>query len=408
MKTFRIILTALLCSISARADWLNFRGPNASGYDAKATGIPKELNEDTLAWKTALPGRGLGSAITVGDKVFVTAASGPDQKQLHVLCFKGADGEPIWERRFWATGRTMAHNKTCVAAPTPASDGERIYAFYSSNDVVCLDLEGNLMWLRGLTLDYPNASNSLGMSSSPLVVGNTLVVQVENDSESFAAGLDKISGINKWKLDRPKAANWTSPTTLNINGEEIVALQSSKGVLGVLPDTGSRIFNFEGGAATIPSSASAGDSLYIPSGGLTAITVKTDGSETVKHWNESAQRPGTPSPLVINDKVFIINNAGVINCANRQTGERLWRIRLERSDKSSTPTGSFSGSPVAGAEGLIYLFSEAGVGLVVDVSGDEGEIISEIELGETILSTASLDNGAVYIRSDRHLWRFGK
>jgi hypothetical protein len=63
---------------------------------------------------------------------------------------------------------------------------------------------------------------------------------------------------------------------------------------------------------------------------------------------------------------------------------------------------------VAGAEGLIYLFSEAGVGLVVDVSGDEGEIVSEIELGETILSTASLDNGAVYIRSDRHLWRFGK
>tara|TARA_B100001093_G_scaffold156086_2_gene148707 strand:+ start:3397 stop:4623 length:1227 start_codon:yes stop_codon:yes gene_type:complete len=408
MKTSQIILTALLCSVSAQADWLNFRGPHASGYDAEATGSPKELNEDTLAWKAPLPGRGLGSAITIGDKVFVTAASGPDQKQLHVICFNGADGEPIWERRFWATGRTMAHNKTCVAAPTPASDGERIYAFYSSNDVICLDLEGNLIWLRGLTLDYPNASNSLGMSSSPLVVGNTLVVQVENDSESFAAGLDKLSGINNWKLDRPKTANWTSPTTLNVDGEEIVALQSSEGVLGVVPDTGSQIFNFEDGAATIPSSASVGDSLYIPSSGLTAITVKTDGSETVKHWNESAQRPGTPSPLVINDKVFIINNAGVLNCANRETGERLWRIRLERSDKSGTPVGSFSGSPVAGAEGLIYLFSEAGVGLVIDVSGDEGEIVSEIELGETILSSASLDDGAVYIRSDGHLWKFGK
>lgn len=408
MKITYLVLCALLLSITAKADWLNFRGPSASGYDPDAAGVPSELSDATLAWKASLPGRGLGSAITVGDKVFLTAASGPDQKQLHVLCFNAADGSPVWERRFWATGRTMSHKKTCVAAPTPASDGERVYAFYSSNDVICLDLDGNLLWLRGLTLDYPNASNSLGMSSSPLIAGKTLVVQVENDSESFAAGLDKINGINKWKLDRPKAANWTSPTILNVEGEEVVALQSSKGVLGVVPDTGSELFNFGSGASTIPSSAPAENSLYIPSGGLTAITVKADGSEPIKLWNESAQRPGTSSPLVIDDKVFVINNAGVLNCANRETGERLWRIRLERSDKSATPVGSFSGSPVAGADGLIYLFSEAGVGLVVDVSGEEGKILSEIELGETILSTASLDKGAVYIRSDGHLWRFGK
>ncbi|MEM7600369.1 MAG: PQQ-binding-like beta-propeller repeat protein [Verrucomicrobiota bacterium] len=408
MKASSLLLCSLFFTVSLQADWLNFRGPNASGYDASASSLPTTLSYETLAWEVSLPGRGLGSAVTVGDKVFVTAASGPDQKQLHILCFHAADGNPIWERRFWTTGRTMAHKKTSVAAPTPASDGERIYAFYSSNDVICLDLDGNLLWLRGLTLDYPNASNSLGMSSSPLVVGDTLVVQVENDSESFAAGLDKMTGINRWKLDRPKAANWTSPTLLSIDGQDIVALQSREGVLGVAPDTGSVIFHFGEGAATIPSSTPAGDSLYIPSGGLTAITVTTDGSEPIKHWNESAQRPGTSSPLVIGDKVFIINNAGVLNCANRETGERLWRIRLERADPSATPVGPFSGSPVAGADGLIYLFSEAGIGLVVDVSGEEGTIISEIELGETILSTATLDQGALYIRSDEHLWKFGR
>ncbi|NRB74091.1 MAG: PQQ-binding-like beta-propeller repeat protein, partial [Verrucomicrobiales bacterium] len=167
MKICSLIFCSLFFAVSAQADWLNFRGPNASGYDPDAAGVPAELSDATLAWKVSLPGRGLGSAITVGDKVFVTAASGPDQKQLHVLCFNAANGSPVWERRFWTTGRTMSHKKTCVAAPTPASDGERIYAFYSSNDVICLDLDGNLLWLRGLTLDYPNASNSLGMSSSP-------------------------------------------------------------------------------------------------------------------------------------------------------------------------------------------------------------------------------------------------
>jgi outer membrane protein assembly factor BamB len=88
----------------------------------------------------------------------------------------------------------MCHNKMCVATPTPASDGKRIFAFYSSNDVICLDLAGNLLWYRGLTFDYPNASNSLGMASSPVVVNDTLVVQVESDAEAFAVGLDTQTG----------------------------------------------------------------------------------------------------------------------------------------------------------------------------------------------------------------------
>tara|TARA_R110002096_G_scaffold28985_9_gene87523 strand:+ start:5031 stop:6263 length:1233 start_codon:yes stop_codon:yes gene_type:complete len=410
MKTASLILASFLLSISAQADWLNFRGPSASSYDPTATGLPTELSDETLAWKTPLPGRGIGSPLLIGDKIYLTAATGPEQKQLHVLCFAAADGSSIWERRFWATGRTMSHNKTCVAAPTPASDGHYIYAFYSSNDLICLDLEGNLIWMRGLTLDYPNASNSLGMASSPIVAGDTLIAQVENDSESFAAGFDLITGTNKWKIDRPKMANWTSPTVLTIDGEPVVALQSGKGILGVVPSTGSSLFEFTEGAATIPSSTPAGDSLFIPSNGLTSITVKTDGSDPTKRWTESAQRPGTASPLVLGKKVFTISSAGVLNCADRETGERLWRVRLEppEGSESETPVGGFSGSPVAGGGDQLYVFSESGVGLVVDVSGEEGVVTSFIELGETILSTPSLTKGALYIRSDGHLWRFGK
>lgn len=394
------LLTVLVFALSlsaARADWHNFRGPDGSGRDAEIERLPKTLGEDTLAWDVALPGRGLGSPILVGDKVFVTAASGVDQKQLHVLCFAADSGKPIWERRFWATGRTMAHEKTNVAAPTPASDGEFVYALFSSNDLICLDLEGNLIWMRGLTLDYPNASNSLGLASSPVVIGNTLVAQIENDSESFAAGFDTATGRNRWKLERPKLANWTSPTVIHTEAGPVAALQSSKGVLGVDPETGGTVFAFEGGASTIPSSAADGNRLYIPSNGLTAITASSGETEPAKEWNESTQRPGTASPLVIEDRVFVINNAGVLSCADRATGERLWRIRLD---------GKFSGSPVAGAEPRIYVFNEAGLGLVVDVSGEEGEITSRHDLDETILSTPALDEGALYIRGDDRLWKF--
>lgn len=398
MRPF-LILSLCIATASAHADWLNFRGPKGSGYAPDIATSPKALTEETLAWKVALPGRGLGSPVLVGDKVFVTAASGPEQQQLHVLCFAAKDGAPLWERRFWATGRTMSHNKTNVAAPTPASDGERIYALFSSNDLICLDLEGNLVWMRGLTLDYPNASNSLGMASSPIVVGDTLVAQIENDSESFAAGFDLLTGVNKWKLDRPKSANWTSPTVLEKDGERIVALQSGDGITGLVPATGSSVFQVAGGASTIPSSAAVGDELFIPSNGLTVVKLGASGSEPATVWNQKNQRPGTASPLVVGDKLFLINNAGVLTCAKRGSGEVVWETRLK---------GPFSGSPVAGADGLLYIFSEQGVGQVIDPSKEKDQIVSEIELGETILSTPSLDEGAVYIRSDGHLWRFGK
>jgi outer membrane protein assembly factor BamB len=389
----------LLFAFPAKADWLNFRGPNGSGHAPDITTTVGELSDQTLAWKVALPGRGLGSPIVVGEKVFVTAASGPEQQQLHILCFSAKDGAPLWERRFWATGRTMSHNKTNVAAPTPASDGERIYALYSSNDLICVDLNGNLVWMRGLTLDYPNASNSLGMASSPLVVGDTLVAQIENDSESFAAGFDLLTGVNKWKLERPKSANWTSPTVLQKDGEAIVALQSSDGILGLLPSTGSSVFTVPGAASTIPSSAASGDELFIPSNGLTLVKLGATGEEPKKVWNQSTHRPGTASVLVTGEKLYLINNAGVLTCAKRASGEVLWEVRLK---------GPFSGSPVAGGDGKLYIFSEQGVGQVVDPSGETGVISSEIELGETILSTASLDGETLYIRSDGHLWKFAK
>ncbi len=105
MKPLLLLSLSLAIPLSSlRADWLNFRGPAGSGFDPGIATTVGELAEKTLAWKAALPGRGLGSPIVVGDKVFVTAASGPEQQQLHVLCFSAKDGTPLWERRFWARG----------------------------------------------------------------------------------------------------------------------------------------------------------------------------------------------------------------------------------------------------------------------------------------------------------------
>ncbi len=393
-------LCLIYLPMDSHADWLNFRGPGANGVVSDCADLPTDLAaEGAIAWQIDLPGRGLGSPLVVGDRIYLTAASGPEQRQLHILCFSAADGAPIWERRFWATGRTMCHKKTCVAAPSPASDGQSIYAFYSSNDLIAVSLDGDVRWMRGLTLDYPNASNSLGMSSSLVVADDTVVVQVENDSESFAAGIDTATGLNRWKIDRPKKANWTSPVVMQVDQQAVVALQSSAGVLGVLPKTGSALFDFDGGASTIPSSVAVGDTLYVPSHGLTALRASADGSGIEKLWNEGAQRPGTASPIVVDGKVYTINGAGVLSCGDPQTGERLWRIRLK---------GPFGCSPVSNGSHL-YIFNEMGVGQCIDITGEaEARVVSEVELDDTILSTPALSDDSLYIRSDKHLWKFSK
>jgi outer membrane protein assembly factor BamB len=386
MKTISMCVLMCLATGVVRADWLQFRGPNATAVSTEAKVPADDLK---IAWTADLPGRGLSAPIVVGDRVFVTCASGPGQETLQVFCFNAADGSKRWERAMRSTGRTMTHSKTSVAANTPCSDGKRVFALFSSNDLFAFDLDGNLLWLRGLTFDYPNASNSLGMSQSPVVLAGTLVVQSENDSESFAAGLDVTTGRNKWKLERPKSANWSSASVW----KNSVALQSSKGILAVDPATGKTLWNYDDGASTIPSSVSSGETLYAVSHGITALAPEK-GSVT-QMWRNEKLNPGTASPLVLGESIYVVNGAGVLIKASVKNGEDAWKLRLK---------GPFSGSPVAAGK-RIYIVNERGIFQVIDPDAPGGKVLQEIELKETVLTTPAISGGAIYVRSDAKLWK---
>jgi outer membrane protein assembly factor BamB len=384
-----------LISAGHAADWRQFRG-NAANSVAVGEQLPTELSGETIAWQVELPGRGLSGPIVIGDQVIVTASSGYSQDRLRVLSVDVQSGEVRWERQFQATGRTVCHEKMCVATPTPASDGERIFAFYSSNDLICLDLEGNLQWYRGLGSEYPNASNSLGMSSSPIVVGSTVIAQVESDAEAFAIGIDTVSGETKWKIDRPRKANWTSPTILPAGNDTpaLALLQSSAGLTAVDPETGTVIWDFADGASTIPSSTVIDGAVVIPSHGLTAIKPGGVGFEQI--WNASNLSPSTSSPVALNGMTFTLNSAGVLSAGEIESGKRLWQLRLK---------GPFSGTPLVSND-HIFFFNESGLAFVVKPEQDKGEIISELDLTETILCSPAAADNALYVRSDGHLWKF--
>ena len=395
MKHF-ILLSLALTLQTVAANWTQFRGPQGNGVSTDRN-LPTKLSSDNLKWSISLPGRGLSGALVLGDKVILTCSSGPTQTRLHVIALNARDGSTVWHRQFWATGRTMCHSKTSVAAPTPCSDGKNIYAVFSSNDVICLDLDGNLQWLRGLTADYANVSNSLGMSSSPVVTGNTLAVQVENDSESYTLGLDKRTGINRWRLDRPKAANWTSPLIIS---EGLIALQSKEGIDAIRTKDGSKAWSYDEGASTIPSSTLLKGVLYIPSHGVTALELnKDDAGNTPKQlWQSSRLQLGTASPIVIGNKVFTINKAGVLTTGDTQSGERGWQLRLK---------GPFSATPVSAGKHL-YFVNERGLMQVVDTEAEEGAIVGTLNLDEQILGSPAVGGGALYLRSNTKVYKISK
>jgi len=398
----KILLTftfAALANGAAAGDWTGFRGPLGNGVSDEV-GLPVALNaKKHISWRIDLPGRGLSSPLVVGNRVFVTASAGTRQDQLQIICLNAADGSVIWQRQFWAMGSTMCHNKTSIAAPTPVTDGRLLFAIFSSNDLFCLDLDGNLQWLRGMTLDYPNARNSLGMASSLVLAGGVLVEQVENDSESFTAGLDKQTGVNLWRADRPKSANWTTATVQKIgSGAEMLLLQSGGGIHAVNPKNGEVVWHYADGASTIPSSALAGGVLYVPSHGLTALELADDGRSFKQKWRSSRLRPGTASPLVHRDRVYSLNNAGVLTCGDTDSGKRLWQLRLD---------GPFGGSPVV-ADNHLYAFNEEGKAQVVDLSAPEGRIAGEMDLGEMIQCSPAVSNGALYVRSNGRIWKIAR
>jgi outer membrane protein assembly factor BamB len=398
LLVFQIAAIGMTVGGASGADWLQFRTANSNSVTTDQQPPAEWSESQNIAWKAELPGRGPSSPIVIGDRVVVTASSGINQDRLHVLCFDTAGGKLLWERQFWATGRTLSHPSSANAAPTPASDGRLIYAFYSSNDLVCLDLEGNLQWLRGLGYDFPHAGNDVGMASSPAVVGETVIVQVECQGDSFASAINKATGETRWRIDRPRDASWASPIVMRGSKPEddMVLLQSPSRLTAHDPATGKQLWAYQVPCDGISSAVTADGVVYVPSKGVTALVPSAAGEPNVA-WNVATLQPGAASPLVDGGRLLFINRAGVLNCADTKSGQALWKVRL---------SGEFWGTPAL-VGNRIYCISQNGGGQVVEISDDgrSGQLVGKGQLEGTIQCSPAVSAGALYVRSDRHLWK---
>jgi outer membrane protein assembly factor BamB len=250
-----------------------------------------------------------------------------------------------------------------------------------------------------LAFDWPKAGNDVGMSSSPLVVGDTVVVQAENQGDSFAAGIDTATGETRWRVPRPNKANWVSPAAIRgENGKNAVLLQSGDGLTAYDAKTGEQLWKYDVACSGIPSVTPAGDRIYLPANGITALDASADSSSPSLAWDSNRLAPGNASPVIDGERIYLLSRAGVLVCGDTKTGDLLWQERLK---------GTFWATPVL-ANGHAYCANQDGQCLVVKLGEEKGEIVHTAELGEGFLGTPAIAGNALYLRGDKHLWKIAE
>jgi outer membrane protein assembly factor BamB len=387
-------------ALAAAADWRQFRGTDSTGV-AAGEKVPAAFAADrNVAWKADLPGRGLSSPIVVGGQVFVTASDGPRHDRLLVLAFDAASGRRLWQRSFWATGPTHAHPKTCMAAPTPVSDGQRVLALFATGDLVALDHRGLVLWVRSLYEENPGVTDGRGMASSPLLIGPTLIVHLETQNTSFAVGIDVATGANRWRVDRPREPCWSSPIAIpgRQPGEQLALLQGPTRLSALDPQTGKEVWHFERESDNVVSSTLAGNVLYVPGEkALAALELPSGGGPPRLRWEKRRLVDGMASPVVLGRRLYSLRGSILVS-TDLDTGEVVGELRL---------SGTFSASIVT-AGGLLYCINEDGLAQVVQPGDKEGRRLHAGSLGEPILATPAIADGALYVRSDQHLWKIAQ
>jgi outer membrane protein assembly factor BamB len=377
--------------------WYGFRG---DGTSAALSG-PEQLRvgpDGNLAWKLAMPGRSVAGPVVVGDLVATTSSAGQDGEQLFVSGVDLKTGKLRWEQSFRATGRPFCHPTSANAAPSPVSDGQRIFALFSSNDLVCLSLQGELLWYRGLGYDYPKAGNDVGMASSPVIADGTVIVQVEAQGDSFAAGIDCQTGKNLWRIDRPRRANWSSPVVIRRPDDSTeVVMQCGQSIIAVDPRSGREKWAIDEGRATVSSATPAGRYLLLPGNDLLALNVGDSATMPEVAWRNNRLTPRNASVVATEDRIYSLKGSVLVG-GTLDEGEVLWQQRL-------SGLGSTWATPVVAA-GRIYLFDQSGVGLVVEDRGDRAEPVGKVELEEAVLASPAIADGRLVVRGAHTLYCF--
>lgn len=374
-------MNLLLLSLLLSADpaptqsWPGFRGDGTSTSSAK--NLPVTWSpEENLAWRTALPGYGQSSPVVWGNRAFVTAVDGAEKEKLLVVAVNTATGKPAWSKELPASQKGKNNPMMSRAAPTPIVDGDAVYAFFESGDVVALSHAGELKWERSLSKDYGAFKNNHGIASSPTQTEKAVLILIDDMGASYLVALDKATGKNLWKADRKSRSSWTSPVVAQLNGKAVVLVSSGGSLDAYDAATGKELATLTGLVGnTIPSPVAAGDLVVLGAGenrmkpdlaesarsnGCVRFVMKGDQVTFEPVWEGKKAISHHASPLVYQGHAYFVTKTGFVHCVDLKTGEERYAERLDN-PCWATPVG---------AGGHVYFFGKDGVTTVLKAGAE--------------------------------------
>jgi outer membrane protein assembly factor BamB len=416
------LVFALQCAVfAAEENWPQWRGPQGTGVASPGDYPVKFSNTDGVAWKAKLPGVGTSTPIVWGDRIFVTCGIKGEGDEAHdgVVCFD-MTGKELWRKQFGAERRGKNPHGS-GSNPSPATDGKNLVVYYKTGTLACLDLAGKEKWKINLQDMYGKDTLWWDLGTSPVLAGGRAIVAVMQDGDSYLVAIDlkdgKVAWKEKRKYDTPRESDqsYSSPQVVRIDGKDVVVTWGADHLTGHDAATGKLLwecggFNPDSTAnwRTI-ASAVVGDGIAIVPYGrgefLTGVRVGGSGDITKsgRLWETAGRGKSVdvPTPVVVGEKAYLLNDKGRIACVDMKTGDEIWTADLPPN------RNKFYGSPVLAGDKL-YCVREDGMMFVGRVSDKGFELLSDHNDmgGRVIASPVPIRNGLL-VRGDEYLYMIG-
>jgi outer membrane protein assembly factor BamB len=432
-KMLAALAIGSLALVHAAADttaeqyWPQWRGPYATGV-SKTADPPIEWSETkNIRWKVEIPGRGSGTPVIWGDKVFVLSAvpvavdgaaahdprGGVRPRVPHrfvVMALDRKTGRVIWER---TAREVMPHEGShpqwgTYASSSAMTDGQRVYAFFDSFGLYAYDMDGKLLWEKDL--GDKRMRSEFGEGQTPVLHGNRIVIQWDHQGPSFVTALDTQTGNEIWRSERQETDSWGTPLVVEHGGRAQVITAAMNRVRSYDLETGKIVW--EGPGLTmnpIPSPVYEDGMVFATSGfrGNKLLAIRLDeakgditGTSAIA-WSLNQDTPYVPSPLLYDGIIYLLkSNSGILSAYDAKTGKPHYQ--LQRLD--GVP--NVFASPV-GAKGRVYLPGQEGTTLVIK-HGPAFEVLAKNALDDGFNASPALVDGELYLRGFKNLYSIGR
>jgi outer membrane protein assembly factor BamB len=389
---------------------------------------PVEWSETkNIRWKTALPGKGHSTPIVWGERIFLTTAIPygqavkprfPNRPGAHdnlalthphefvVLAVSRQGGKILWRQTVRKEAPHEAgHASASLASASPVTDGERLFAFFGSRGLYCLDLSGKLLWKKDL--GEMHTKHGHGEGSSPALHGDTLIVNWDHEEQSFLVALDKRTGKQRWRVARPEDTSWATPIVVEHGGKAQVIVPGTNRLRGYDLASGAVLWECGGLSSNVVASPVAADGVVYAGSSydtraLLAVRLggargDITGTKQVV-WSRRRGAPYVPSPLLYGDTLYTLQHyQGILSRVAVKTGEdRGGPFRLEA-------ISNVYASPV-GAAGRVYVTSLDGVTQVISHGEGAPRALAVNRLDDRFSASAAVVGRELFLRGERHLY----